>query len=108
MLEVPRSSERYSCLQVYSIGKAFVIKTEIFVDTEKIISENEIQTEINRFLLSRQNLINEFGMQFPKYHRILMIYGNFKTDLMMIEDDFLSKTTIKHINDLHTAEALSS
>ncbi len=34
-----------------------------------------------------------------------MIYGNFKTDLMMIEDDFLSKTTIKHINDLHTAEA---
>jgi phosphotransferase system enzyme I (PtsI) len=98
MIGIPASSG-------IAIGTAFVIKTDVFVDIHKHISENEISSEIERYRKAQSNLVTEFNDALSKVpesaHDLLAIL---QADLMMVEDEFQSEEIINHIKNLHTSE----
>lgn len=89
-----------------AIGNAIVFKTEVFIDTNKQISEKDIDSEIQRFEIGKRKLISEFNDAISKVpENAHDLYAILQADLMMVEDEFISFEIVNHIRNLHTAEA---
>ncbi|OGU58896.1 MAG: phosphoenolpyruvate--protein phosphotransferase [Ignavibacteria bacterium GWF2_33_9] len=88
------------------LGRAVVLRNEIFVDTHKTIQNEEIESEIKRFDIAKKNLVAEFEESIshipPNAKDLKAIL---QADLMMVEDKFMYDSIIKFIKELHTAEA---
>lgn len=89
-----------------AIGNAIVFKTEVFIDTNKQISEKDIDIEIQRFEIGKRKLISEFNDAISKVpENAHDLHAILQADLMMVEDEFISSEIMNHIRNLHTAEA---
>jgi phosphotransferase system enzyme I (PtsI) len=88
------------------INKAYVIKQEPFVNKEKIIKKSDIPYEINRYLNSQNNLIEELKNAIDKVPKnALDLISILQADLMMLEDEIFSKEVIDFIRKGNSAES---
>ncbi len=89
-----------------AIGNAFVIRQEIFVSKDKIIKKSDIPYEINRYLNSQNNLIDELKNAIEKVpQNAFDLLSILQADLMMLEDEIFSNEIIEHIKKGFSAES---
>jgi len=90
------------------IGEAFVIKTEIFINEKETISSDDIDNEIERFLVAKNKYLEEILLAISKVPQDAKeLRGILATNQMLLEDQIFIDEIIKSIKSgLSTESAL--